>query len=536
MNAADRLASTFRRTNFDLARVQSNLDTEINSTVRRVNSLLQEAADLGAARGSSADGTQNSSAETRLSQVLGELSELIGFRVLDQKDGTLTIVGSGGTPLAVGKTVFPLRSASGATAATVFDFKKNDVTASFVNEGGGLAALLDARNNTLPRFLGEIDRLAKSIADQVNEQFLRGATITGGPGVELFTYATSFVEGAGRTAGTVGAATPAPPVSIDVTFSGGVTGSITATLDSFFVAAAGPAGAAAGDTASVTFTSADGSIERTITTAPLLGGEDAAALATRLNDQIALDPELAGRITFSDSGGSIKVVLSDQAGQGFTFTSETSNAGFTTGLEPGGTIGGHSADEISAALNAEVAGDATLTAAGIRFSAVGGEVRIDGDDAFDFTVVDNDPAATGFVSGLAGAGSAGGAPAATTLSVANLGPAQVSAGTPASPDGNETVLAVVALADAPVVGGFAFTDFYANLVTEVGDAGSAAQSQFETQEQVFIAAQNIRDSFSGVDINEESIQLVQFEKAFQAMLRVIQIVDSLANDVLNLVK
>ena len=227
-------------------------------------------------------------------------------------------------------------------------------------------------------------------------------------------------------------------------------------------------------------------------------------------------------------------MLSDQAGQGFTFTSETSNVAFTTGLEAGGTLGGHSAEEIAAALNAEVAADAALTAAGIRFSAVQGEVRIDGDDAFDFTIVDNDPAVTGFVSGLAGSGSAGGAPAATTLSVANIGLAEVSAGTLSAPDGNGTVLAVTALADAPVVGGLTFTDFYANLVTEVGDAGSAAQSQFETQELVFIAAQNTRDAFSGVDINEESIQLVQFEQAYQAMLRVIQIVDSLASELLTL--
>ena len=420
LNTAERLTATFRKTNFDLAQIQTSLNTEINSTVRRVNGLLGEAAELGVARGGGA-GAVNSSAETRLNQVLGELSELIGIQVVDQRDGTLTIVGSRGMPLVVGNTVFPLSASVGAGAVTLFDFKGNDVTATFINEGGGLAAQLEARNNTVPGLLGEVDRLAKSIADQVNEQFLRGATITGGPGVELFTYSTSFFEGTGRTAGATGAATPAPPVSIDVTFSGGVSGSITATLDSFFVASTAPAGAAAGDTASVTFTSADGSIESTLTTASLLGGEDASALAIRLNDQIALDPELAGLVSFSDSAGELKVVLSEQAGQGFTFTSSTSNGAFTTGLEPGGALGGHSADEIAAALNAEVAGDTALTAAGIRFSAVRGEVRIDGDDAFDFTVVDNDPAATGFVSGLAGSGSAGGAPAASTLFVANIG-------------------------------------------------------------------------------------------------------------------
>ena len=359
--------------------------------------------------------------------------------------------------------------------------------------------------------------------------------MTGGPGKALFDYATSFVEGVGRTAGTAGGATPAPPVSIDVTFSGNVTGSISATLDSFFVGAGAPAGAVAGDTLSVTFSSADGSIERTITTSPLLGGEDASLLATRLNDQVALDPELAGLIAFSDSGGSLKAILSDQAGQGFSFVSSTSNAGFTSGLEAGGSLGGHSAEEIAAALNAEVQADAALSAAGIRFSAVLGEVRIDGDPSFDFTVVDNDPAATGFVSGLAGAGTAGGAHAASTIQVASIGPADIAAGSLAIPLGNENALAVAALADADLIDNVRLTDFYANLVADVGGKGSSARAELETQEQLFAAAQGLRDSYSGVDVNEEAVQLLQFEQAYSAMLRIIQVVDDLSNEVLGLV-
>ncbi len=207
--------------------------------------------------------------------------------------------------------------------------------------------------------------------------------------------------GSGRTAGTTGSATPSPPVSVQVDFSGGLTGSISADLDSFFVASAAPSGIGAGDTVSVTFASKDGSINETITTAGLTGSEDTAAVALALNTQISANANLAGKLTFSDEGGNLKLVVSDTAGTGFDFTS--SSTGTTvSGLESGGAVGGHSAAEIAAALNAQVALDQTLADAGVLFTAVNGEVQITGDQAFDATVTDS-AQGTGFVSGLAGA-------------------------------------------------------------------------------------------------------------------------------------
>ena len=206
--------------------------------------------------------------------------------------------------------------------------------------------------------------------------------------------------GSGRTAGTTGASTSASPVSVQVDFSNGLTGSITADLNSFFVASAAPSGAGAGDTVSVTFVSEDNSINETITTAALAGGEDAAAIAALLNTQITANANLNGKVSFSDEGGNLKLVVSDTAGQGFTFTS--SNTGtVVTGLESGGTVGGHSAEEIAAALNAQVALDQNLVSAGVVFSAEGGEVRVKGNTKFDITGTDS-AQGTGFVSGLSG--------------------------------------------------------------------------------------------------------------------------------------
>ena len=206
--------------------------------------------------------------------------------------------------------------------------------------------------------------------------------------------------GSGRTAGTTGAATPSPPVSVQVGFSNGLTGSITAELNSFFVASAAPSSIGAGDTISVNFASEDGDINEQITTVALSGSETTADIATLLNDQITANDELNGKLSFSDEGGNLKLVASDTAGQGFTFTSSTTGT-VVSGLEAGGTVGGHSAEEIAAALNAQVELDAELSGAGVIFTADNGEVRVTGNEAFDIAVTD-DAQGTGFVSGLAG--------------------------------------------------------------------------------------------------------------------------------------
>ena len=212
--------------------------------------------------------------------------------------------------------------------------------------------------------------------------------------------------GSGRTAGTAGASTPSPKPSVQVDFSNGLSGSITAELNSFFVASSAPSGATVGDTVSVTLVSEDGTINETITTDPLAGGEDAAAIATLLNNAIAANGNLTGKVSFSDEGGSLKLVESDTVGQGFTFSSSNTGS-IITGLESGGTIGGQSAQELAAALNAQVALNGSLAAAGVKFTAVNGEVKVSGGEAFDMTVTDDDQG-TGFASGLAGSHSVAG--------------------------------------------------------------------------------------------------------------------------------
>lgn len=222
-------------------------------------------------------------------------------------------------------------------------------------------------------------------------------------------------QGAGRTPATAGALLPSPPVGIGISFEGGVDGVISVDLPGFFLAAAPPGVPAGGEQITVQFVSADGTIDRTITTAPLAGGETAAQLAAALNAALAADPALGGGFTFGDEGGSLKLVQNDTLGVSFSFAS-SATGGLTTGLEAGGATGGYSAEEIAAALNAQVQANPALATAGIVFRAVDGEVQLDGEVDFSFTAVDFERA-SGFASGLAGTHHVGGARSAGIFGV-----------------------------------------------------------------------------------------------------------------------
>jgi flagellar hook-associated protein 1 len=544
LRTTSEVATAFRGAEEDLAARSRQLEAEAFSLVGSVNTLLSEAAQLSANRINAA-GEVNLSNETRLTQVYNDLSELLNFNVLRQSDGTISLTAEG-APLLVGVTAFPISASISQGRLVISGGGGRDITADIEGQGGQLGAILEARNQTIPGFHAEINRLAKAVADQVNEQQARGVDLTGLPGQPLFTYASSSYTGAGRTAGSIGDDPAAPPVSVQVDFSNGLTASITATLDSFFVAAAPPAGPAAGNTVSVTFQSADGAIRRTITTDPIVGGATAAdttnEIRDRLNDQIAVDPQLAGLLQFSVSAdGELKAVLSETAGQGFTFTATTSNAGFTTGLEPGGALGGHSAEEIAAALNTAAAAEAALNpafeAAHVRFVAVAGEVRLDGDVGFDFQVTDT-ASGTGFASGLDDSlvHRAGGAAASSTIQAAKLAPSQIATGTPLTPRGNGNALALAALADQPFLDGFNFSDFYGHIITNIGNKGLTAQLNLDAKQQVLKTTEELRESYSGVNLNEEAVRLVDMQRAFESMLKVIQTVDTLRQEVLNLIR
>ncbi len=132
-----------------------------------------------------------------------------------------------------------------------------------------------------------------------------------------------------------------------------------------------------------------------------------------------------------------------------------------------------------------------------------------------------------------------GAAAAFAMGAAVVGntAAIAAAGAPGRPADNTGSQALAALADANLAGGGTrtFLGFYADIVVEVGTAASAAYTDQSRSEARLHASLDLRDSTSGVSVEEEALDLLRFQDAYQAAGRVLSIADELMDELLRIV-
>src|SRR5690606_7700653 len=79
-----------------------------------------------------------------------------------------------------------------------------------------------------------------------------------------------------------------------------------------------------------------------------------------------------------------------------------------------------------------------------------------------------------------------------------------------------------------------FDDFYANIVGNVGISANRANSEHEAQKGIVDQLKNIRESISGVSLDEETAKMIEFQKSFDASARLIRTADEMMDTVLNL--
>jgi len=131
---------------------------------------------------------------------------------------------------------------------------------------------------------------------------------------------------------------------------------------------------------------------------------------------------------------------------------------------------------------------------------------------------------------------------AATLSVdPSVTPGQLAAISPGPPEvSNGVPLALSQLAkptdSADEVDGFSLTQFYGNMAADVGNQLQQAQNSTQVQQSLVAQAQNQRQQISGVDINEEAMVAVEFQRAYEANSRLITVLDQLTLDTINMLQ
>jgi flagellar hook-associated protein 1 FlgK len=124
--------------------------------------------------------------------------------------------------------------------------------------------------------------------------------------------------------------------------------------------------------------------------------------------------------------------------------------------------------------------------------------------------------------------------AASSLRVTSITTAELAAATPDKPGGNGNALNLTELANQPELDGLAYTAFYGQLATQVGQALDSAKANQDTHEQLLLQARSMRDDISGVSLDEEAAKLLEFQRAYEATAQFITVLNQLTQDVLNI--
>jgi flagellar hook-associated protein 1 FlgK len=110
----------------------------------------------------------------------------------------------------------------------------------------------------------------------------------------------------------------------------------------------------------------------------------------------------------------------------------------------------------------------------------------------------------------------------------------IAAGQSGAPGDNANALAIAALPDQRIVaaGTQTFVDAFAALQSRIGVDAQGAENQLETINAIRTQLQNSRDALSGVSLDEEAIDLIRFQRAYQASAKFINVIDQLTEDVI----
>ena len=82
-------------------------------------------------------------------------------------------------------------------------------------------------------------------------------------------------------------------------------------------------------------------------------------------------------------------------------------------------------------------------------------------------------------------------------------------------------------------GSFTFDEYYSSIVSDIGIQSFSTQATLDQQEGILLQLNTRRESIAGVSIDEEFINMVKFQQAFNASARLIGVVDELLDTVIS---
>lgn len=200
---AEALSKDFTRIDQSLLTVQKDTDFQLSARVEEINGMTTEIADLNQKIASIeiANTTANDERDRR-ELLVKKINELVDIRVSEGDAGMLNISTAGNALLVTGFDSVKLLANDDPSTGRMEIFAAGQANAQDIKitdriKGGLTGGLLSVRDKVIKDVREKMDRLAYTIADQVNQAHTLGYDRTGRDGVEFFAPLES-VEGAAR--------------------------------------------------------------------------------------------------------------------------------------------------------------------------------------------------------------------------------------------------------------------------------------------------------------------------------------------------
>ncbi|WP_297474231.1 flagellar hook-associated protein FlgK [Ferrovum sp.] len=497
---AQSLTGTFQTLNQVMTGLASSTNQQIASSVVNINAYAKQIASLNQSiLTSSASNTfqQPNSLLDQRNQLISQLSQEINATVLKQPNGSDTVYIGNGQPLVVGNQAMTLNTVPAQSNPTQLDIAyvtPNGATLRLPTnsiQGGNLGGLMAFQNQSLVPTQSQLGLIATGLGMAINTQQLQGQDLNGALGTPLFQIASPVVIANQSNTGTA-------TVSATITQASALTGS------NYTLSYNG---------SQYTLTRLSDHTVTTSSTMPMnVDGLSLQVSATpNAGNSYLIEPTING-------AQNLKVILTDPtkiaAAIPVQGNASSTNIGTGSLSAPTVTSGLPLNPNLQDTVNLTFTSPTTYTvtdsttgttlASGVTYSP-GGTISYNGWSA-----------------------TLNGAPQTNDVFT-------VSANTGASTDGNNAVAMGALQSQNTLLGGTAsFAVAYAQLVSQVGTQTSQLQVQSTAQTNLVNQTTQNQQSISGVNLNEEAANLIQFQQAYQAAGKAIQVSNTMFSTVLGM--
>ncbi len=460
-----------------LTSLQNMAEEDIQGTVKRVNELSRQIAGLNEQiQKIEAQGDNPNDLYDRRDLLVEKLSSIIDITT-DGRDPDEFVIHTAGNVLVQGRIgrQFDLVSGIDTEGFSHVVWKESGEEAHF--SSGSLKALIEMRDVTLRGEIQNLDSMTMNFIDLVNEAHRAGYGTNGKTGLDFFTehpFVTNVAGNYDRNGDGV----------YDSTYIFRVTGQNTLDLR-----------AQIGLEGTINLSGQNGLVQ-----VPYYATDTVADVVKRINNSGAevvarLDRE--GRLTLKGTPAA------DPANPDFVIRHVEDSGRFLEGyaglLQDRGADGAFRWDQADAALNLQ-------------------------GEAADYAVA---PIAhpSGWIE----------VNPALVKEPASIASGYGENGKPANPGNGEAALAIASIRNSEVMVGKlgTFDDYFADAVARVGLMGEQSDRALETQNLIMKQLKDMRDSISGVNIDEELSQMIKYQHGYAAAARFISTVNEMLDTIIN---